>query len=177
MNKIFRRFLIRVGIVGGMVLLFILATPRAVHAIAAVLVDVSNTPLKPAITQDVSRLAATQVLLVGSIGLGSPGNFHQVNSGSQDPNVFQVPVGESLVITTVDVGTSPGGFANLIETEQGNNVVLATWLWPTTGDPVTLQFHYPSGLVLASNSVPIIGGETPGNTTISVRLFGYLTAN
>lgn len=177
MRKKFVRVLTLALGMGVMALFLTLATPRALHAVAAVLVDVTNTVARPAISQDVSKLAASQVLLVGSIGQGSSGNFHQVHSTGQDPSIFQVPEGKSLVVTSVDVLTAPGGFADLIETDQGNNVDLATWIWPTNGDPVTLQFRYPSGLVLSSRSIPAIGGHTAGNTIISVSLYGYLTAN
>jgi len=157
-------------------LLLALTTPRALHAVATALVEVANTAARPAISQDVSKLASSQVLLVGSIGQGSGGNFHEVRSTGQDPAVFQVPEGKSLVVTSADVITAPGGFADLIETGLGNNVGLATWIWPS-GEPVTLQFRYPSGLVLSSRSIPLIGGHTAGNTIISVSLYGYLTSN
>ena len=39
------------------------AGPRAAHAIAAALVQVTNTPANPAVSQDISKLASQNVLL------------------------------------------------------------------------------------------------------------------
>jgi hypothetical protein len=179
MHKVLRRFVIPACVVGGIVLVLALTTPHAAHAVEELLVHVSNTPLRPAITQDVSRLASSQITLQGSIGLGAPGTFNQFTSNGRNPITFQVPADKSLVITSVDVFTpgGGGGFADLISTLRGNTVDFATWSWPTTDDAVTLQFQYPNGLVFAPNSIPIIGGEAPANQNINVNLYGYLTAN
>lgn len=180
MNSV-KKFLIPAGSIGALALVLILATPRTVHAIAAALVQVTNTAANPAITQDLTKFASNQVELVGQIGPGSsniPGFFHEVRASGQSPNNYQVPAVQSLVVTSADVNSVPAGFADLLENTNGFAVALATWIpAPNLGGPATLHFVYPSGLVLSPNAIPEIAGELPGNASISVSLYGYLTSN
>ena len=99
----------------------LLAAPRAAHAIAAALVQVTNTAASPAIAQDVAKLASQNVLLISnpssSSGYPNPnpiltsgnGVLHQMfPNGTYSASPFVVPAGQNLVVTTVDLYTGGG---------------------------------------------------------------------
>ncbi len=87
--------------------ILMLAAPRAAHAIAATLVQVTNTAANPAITQGVEKLASQNVLLVSSAGLvlphGSAVLQQMFPNGTVDASPFVVPAGQTLVVTTIDL--------------------------------------------------------------------------
>jgi len=79
--------------------LLMVSLPKAAHAVAAALVEITNTAANPAVTQDVSKRAGEIVELI------CDQQFYQTQYCyplvGESPYV--VPAGKSLVITTVDL--------------------------------------------------------------------------
>ncbi len=176
MTNLFRKFSFVFTCFGVGALLLLLATPRAVHAIAAVLVQVTNTAAAPAITQDVSKLASSQVILFAqaarSTTVRSDTNFVQVFQTSESSTPYQVPPGQKLIVTTADVIGVPGDSVGFFTSTFPN----ASWSPTLTG---TNHFTYPSGIVLSAGDSPFM--QTISTSTASgnmyVWLYGYLTSN
>jgi hypothetical protein len=159
-----------------------LVTPRAAHAVAAALVQVSNTTENPAITQSVPSQASRLVLLSTSLLQNTSSYLYSFGAGPLGLSSYTVPAGQSLVITAVDITPSEPcatGWSNYIL--FGNNSVAASMMW-TLSAPSTGHYTYPSGIVFAAGSLPQINfsaastpaGVCPGT---QVNLLGYLTYN
>jgi hypothetical protein len=156
------------------------AVPQAAHAVAAALVQVTNTSASPAITQNVPTLAAQLVDLVNA-ATPSPGvavPFYSVSPAGNFNLGYSIPGNESLVITAVDITpssctpTSYAGITSLAITVNGSE----RKSWSVAGQAIT-HFAYPSGIVLAAGSTPAIVNPGGGPCTVLVELYGYLTAN
>ena len=155
-----------------------LAAPRAAHAIAATLVQVTNTPANPAIAQGVEKLASQNVLLVSSAGAVSPQSYAVLHQMLPDGTVaaapFVVPSGQNLVVTTIDLlsygsGSDGVGIANTV-----SNVLREQFEAPV-GNFVQLQF--PNGFVFpAGESVTVINFGLSSSPMI-FTIHGYLTSN
>jgi hypothetical protein len=156
-----------------------LAVPQAAHAVAAALVQVTNTAASPAITQGVPTLAA-QIVDISNSVLPSSASYTPFYSISPyatfDPG-YSIPSNQSLVITTVDVTpydctpTSYTGISSVGLAVNGSN----RNGWTVSGQTTT-HFAYPTGLVLAAGSTPsVFGGNSP--CTVLLELHGYLTYN
>jgi hypothetical protein len=154
----------------------ILAAPRAAHAIAATLVQMTNTSANPAIAQDVSKLASQNVILQSNISTAVLPNssstlFQILPNGTQMP--FVVPAGQNLVVTTVDVSALNGTGV----TEAGIGNVVGTGLRAAFYVPngVTTQFQFPNGYVFPSGES--VYAQNGGNGSMSFTVHGYLTTN
>jgi hypothetical protein len=93
--------------VGGVVLAGALITvmnPKTVHAVAAALVQVTNTASNPVVTQGVGAQAGNMVQLICPLAL-SQTNFSCFDStgGVSTNSPYTVPARKSLVITAIDV--------------------------------------------------------------------------
>jgi hypothetical protein len=85
--------------------ILVLTAPHAAHALAATLVQVTNTAASPAVTESTNRLASQQVLLSlpvngyldAAVGLVAMHQF-TLPSGVA-PEQYAVPAGQNLVIT------------------------------------------------------------------------------
>src|SRR5580704_10779983 len=166
----------------GVVATLALVTPRAAHAVAvaAALVQVTNTVASPAITQDTSKRAGQLVQLICG---GSAVNITQdvVSSCFEfslalalgPPSAYSVPAGQNLVITSVELSNSGGYTGNnqlfLGDTHQGVNY----HQWTFSG-PNTFEFQYPSGIALSSGTAPVV---TSINGGAFLQITGYLTSN
>jgi hypothetical protein len=159
-----------------------LVTPRAAHALAAALVQVSNTTENPAITQSVPSQASRMVLLSTSLLQNSSSYLYSFGAGSLGLSAYTVPTGQSLVVTGVDITPNEPcatGWSNYIL--FGNSSEGASMMW-TVFAPSTGHYTYPSGIVFAAGSQPQISfsaastpaGVCPGT---QVNLLGYLTYN
>jgi hypothetical protein len=101
--------------VGGVVVaagLITLTTPKAVHAVAAALVDVTNTAANPVVTQSTNHQAA-QIITLECDGINGPYCF-PINSTADNDHggIFGVPAGQSFVVTSIDIqATSVAGLA------------------------------------------------------------------
>jgi hypothetical protein len=156
----------------GVVATLALITPRAAHAIAAALVQVSNTTENPAITQDTSRRAGQLIQLICE---ASPSTITSCGAGSfantKAPQ-YTVPAGQNLVITSVELNGYGDYTGNnsvaLVDFVQGVNY----HEWAFSG-PNTSQFQYHSGIVLPSGTMPTVDSMSGA----IVQITGYLTNN
>jgi hypothetical protein len=175
--------------VGGVVLAAAMigfTNPKAVHAVTAALVQVTNTASNPAVTQSVGAQAGNMVHLscTAYMEFGNAGCAQVSADGSAASLDYTVPVGESLVITSVDLAPKPGALcANdySINLRSGSGFVLTL---ATTNSLATTHFTYPSGLVIGGGVTPTVNGytETPTqdlacNAYDEVNIYGYLTAS
>jgi hypothetical protein len=175
--------LVRTGILMGCSAVFAvvltLAVPREVHAIAAALVQVTNTTANPAVTQDISR-QASQIVHLTTLGKANVNpatmtQLYQYIPGGTFGPPYVVPAGQNLVITSIEASviTAGNNYLNLYDnTTIGQREY---WYLPNAG---LTQLQFPSGFVYpAGSSVYVyIGGE--GSTTqMVVDVHGYLTAN
>jgi hypothetical protein len=157
--------------------LITLASPRTVHALAAALVEVTNTASNPVVTQSTSQ-QATQLVQMNCAIVGSV-DARGAGSGL----CGTVPSNQSLVVTAVDIALRNQGFcvagATYAENLQvaGSDTAAYTWTLSYSGasfDPTT-HFIYPSGIVFPPNST-LEAAET-GGCPANFQLTGYLTNN
>jgi hypothetical protein len=198
------KFLLPVGVV--LILgVFILIAPRAVHAIAAALVQVTNTASNPVVTQTTGAQATNMIHLqcVFNMSYKNQACFQITPTGVLSyagPDIpYMVPNGSYLVITAADVapysngGATPNCPGQYIAT-IGNNTNPANPInfltLTTSNNLVTTHFTYPppSGIVIAPGTgvwalgyviIPATGQfASCGSSTLDVvDLYGYLTAS
>jgi hypothetical protein len=161
--KITKRTLMGWGAMALAATLLILAAPKAAHAIVATLVQVANTSANPAITQDVSRLPSQSVQLVCTQTFI---DCQQILLNGSLVGSYSVPVGNTLVITTVQINMNSTGTNTVNLRVTGGN--RDSWVLNSTG---TFEFQYPSGIVFSSGQTPIVGGLGSNDQTY---LIGYL---
>jgi hypothetical protein len=180
--------------VGAVVLagsLITLMNPKTVHAVAAALVQVTNTASNPVVTQSTGNQAAQIVHLVCNLDNSTnnqnctldPPQSALSNGGPP----YVVPDNESLVITAVDILPAevfvPG--CNFNHTVYLSLGVGYSQEWVVNN--ASLHFAYPSGIVVPSGfEVQATTVEYFGPTTATaacnlgpdqVDLRGYLTAS
>jgi hypothetical protein len=161
--------------------ILMLAAPRAVHAIAATLVQVTNTSANPAVTQDTSRQASQIVNLacqpvasftgVGCLQLDSHGNF-----GHQS---YAVPSSTSFVLTSLDYwpnGAAPGsGYLQILDQTNATPINSAYEFVAIANFSMPFTIQFPSGIVVGSTAQPAI--VSSANFGPYIFLHGYLTSN
>jgi len=141
---------------------------------------VTNTTANPAITQDSAR-AASQIIHLSTlyhsaIAPTQVGFMHQVLEGGVFTPQYVVPVGQNLVITSVEVSVQSAGNNFLYIYDDTPTVPREIWYLPNAG---TQQFVLPSGLVFPAGSWPrptFVGGAGP-SSQMYVDMHGYLTVN
>lgn len=157
--------------------------PKAVHAVAAALVQVTNTAANPVVTQSVGPQAGNMVHLTCELA-NAPGHttfcFSVSPAGVEDPASYTVPAGQSLVITAADltpaVANCPSFTFLLLSTDGLQTIFRAT----TLNSIATTHFTYPSGVVVASGTTPLAAVTTPSCNAMSLAdsdFYGYLTAS
>jgi hypothetical protein len=178
---IVKRLLMGVGGIAVLAALLQLAAPKAVHALVATLVQVTNTAATPAITQSVPTLASQIVTLEASISADTftkSNGFYQISpQGALSSTLFQTPsTTQSFVITSIEFSPTAGsGTLDLVFVDGYTLNIYEQWKIPA-GSVTNLE--YPSGLVLGPNVAPIIasqGGST--SAAMNVYLHGYMTSN
>lgn len=153
---------------------------------AAALVQVTNTAANPAITLDVSKLAAQSVSISAnasnppfSINGGNPGGYPFYILPYPDlvgPTQFSVPDAQSLVITSLEI-TNFGVAGDFSLIALGTNppaTELSYEQWPIPA-ATTVQYTFPSGFVIAAGVKNLAALLSNVNMTVTVH--GYLTAN
>ena len=171
--KLGKNFLVGIGGVSLVAALGLLAAPQAAHAVAAALVQVTNTAAAPAVTQDVSKLAAQSTQFWCPFSFVGCFNFPGVGTA------YTVPSGHTLMVTSVDFvyegGTVPA--ANFYTLYCGSSLTLNDMVgeWQLPGGPGPTQFTYPSGFAVPAGCGINVQASTESNYDVIVR--GYLTAN
>jgi hypothetical protein len=173
--------------------LIMLSAPRTVRAVAAALVQVTNTSANPVVTQGIGQQASQQV----ELWCVQP-NFDSTQNGSGDcllqspekgipsNTAYVVPKDQWLVITAVDISPANGCPAGNYEAAIDATVpstsfpIPQRWTFGVGSAPqpqglsATVHFTYPSGLSFAPQSTLLsIAAYCP----YTMRMFGYLTAN
>jgi len=150
-----------------------LAAPRAAHAVAAALVQVTNTTASPAVTQSTPSMASQLVVLSNAVSYPNFGAVESIAFFNSQP--YSVPLGQTLVITSADISLqqcADVNITNYVSLTVGGNPASA---WAVSGLN-TVHFSYPSGL-------PVAGGVSLGtyDNVLSCQPFivlnGYLTSN
>jgi len=167
--------------VGGVVLAAALITvmnPRTVHAVAAALVQVTNTASNPVVTQNTNQ-QATQLLQMGCNITTTPDE-----RGNGSAICGTVPSNQSFVVTAVDIALKDdydfcvtGNTYDESLQIGGTNSIVYTWTLSFNGQTYspTTHFIYPSGIAFPPDSV-VEAAESGGCPAI-FRLTGYLTNN
>jgi hypothetical protein len=159
--------------------ILVLTAPRAAHAIAATLVQVTNTAADPAITQSANTQASQlveltlplNVFLNEAAGLVAMHQFLEPAGVAAESYV--VPTGHSLVITGIDMNVSPGGINfSLFLPWSGGNWGISNALLPAGFQ----QIRYSSGIVVPAGAFVNIGAPNGGSAG-DVLIHGYLTLN
>lgn len=193
------RFSKSVLAVGGVVLaggLIAFTNPKTVHALAAALVQVTNTASNPVVTQNMGQQAGQIIHLQcnqNTSGPYGPGGCGLPVAPGDTSTVYVVPAGKSLVITSVDIYPTQIYMSTACSVNHDDGLLVAAsgtsafyaqrWLV----DNLSVHYSYPSGIVIASGS-SITGstgyfGVSPSSCYSSTDLddqfdlYGYLTAN
>jgi hypothetical protein len=166
----FRKPLFSYGAVALAAAVLSLAAPRAAHAIAATLVQVTNTAANPAITQGTEKQAAQLVDLFAESGQSE---FYNVLPTGNFVYGYTIPSNQYLVITGVDVTPTCAGSAAFTLITSGTLEIKS---WYVAGGNTT-HFDYPSGILLAPGLTPTANLNSTGNCTTFVQMHGYLTSN
>ena len=171
--KFAKNFLLGVGGLGVAAACGLLFAPQAAHALAAALVQVTNTAAAPAVTQDVSKLA-TQ-----SSQFWCPFSYVGCFNFPGTTTAYTVPSGQHLMITSVDFvyegGSTPA--ANFYTLFCGPSLTLSNMVgeWQLPGGSASTHFTYPSGFAVPAGCAVNVGAGATNNYDVIVR--GYLTGN
>ncbi len=158
--------------------LLIVAAPRAAHAIAASLVEVTNTTAYPVITQS-TNLQASQIVelmvpqgaeINQSSGLVAMRQFSLPAGPASAP--YTVPAGQNLVITGVELDVESATYFSIYLPWGGGNFGISNAQLPVGFQ----QIKYPSGIVVPAGSL-VYCGTLYGGSVGDVLIHGYLTAN
>ncbi len=172
-----KRMLMGVGAVALTAMLLNVAAPRAVHALVATLVQVTNTTANPVPVVDLSKSAAQNIELV-CINTSPYPCFLVPPTGTIDltpPTAWTVPAGVNFVITDVEINTEvePDGVTGtsfgILWTPPGSSQQRGDG-WSVGLGPTT-EFTFPSGIVVASGST--ITGQI-GKDVVIGTVRGYL---
>ena len=177
--------------------LITLMSPKTVHAVAAALVEVTNTSSNPVVTQTTGAQAANMVHVKCVFTNGNnritPCTSYITSAGVFESS-YTVPSGNYLVITAADVlpvqgdiAECPGNyFAAIVSNVPSSEALLG---FSTSDNPVTNHFAYPppSGVVIPPGTVLSAGGAISNTNTGLVSsnctalelidLYGYLTTS
>lgn len=167
-----KRLLMVAGAVALAGLFSVMLAPKAVHAVVATLVEVSNTPANPVPTSDVYRSAAQSVSLYCSTIIGTGCISLPPTGGSGTP--YTVPAGQTLMVTDVEITTPTGGGVSAYYLQGvGCGPYCGSQGWALPNDGNTHQFVFPSGIPFPAGSEL----NQLGDTGYSTFVRGYLTSN
>lgn len=159
-----------------------LTAPRAAHALAAALVQITNTAANPAITQNIGQPASQMVHLYcdlsGCIAYAPDGSRLETNG------VYTVPSNSNFVITSADIASYLSAIHGNEVCSKETTVTLngappsgyETWAWALAANAGTAHFTYPSGFALGPTT-RIVGMNTNNTCPVTGDFYGYLTAN
>jgi hypothetical protein len=130
--------------------------PRTVHAVAAALVEVTNTAANPAVTESVAFQAAQHVTLLcptTEFELAHPGDdYCGTAPTSSGYNPYVVPQSESFIVTAIDIHTwnsfDQTGFGPCTESAYEEIFSFATGTpgeWDVPANVGFVHLEYPTG--------------------------------
>jgi hypothetical protein len=153
-----------------------LAWPRAAHAIAATLVQVTNTTASPAITQSTNTQASQLVSLYASSAAGDAiGNsfaFGPIGFLGQE---YTVPPSQSLVITDIDIEPNCSETFQLQLAPSTGGGIDQNLVYLFLQGPVIPHISYRSGVVFPGGTIPVM--QVFGCQQAAIYMHGYLTSN
>jgi hypothetical protein len=157
--------------VGGVVLaggLISFTNPKTVHAVAAALVQVTNTATNPVVTQSVEQIAQVQVFCESSSQTCK-------DTGGND---YVVPANQNLVVTSIDLTgcTSESTLAVLEQVAPGNHPGFPRIPINLPATTNTTHLIYPSGIAF-SGMTTLRFSISPNCITAGATLYGYLSTN
>jgi hypothetical protein len=178
--KLFEKRAFQAVMITAAVAVLGLSTPKAAHAVAAALVQVTNTFANPVISQQTTT-AASQVIMLSTPGAellanGQSLTLNQVVPGQgTSGSSYVVPTGQNLVVTGMDVTPLIGGTNQVILAENTQTSTLGLTYLVTTST-ATVQARYP-GIVYPAGTSVVLQYNGPSNGNVIVVVYGYLTAN
>jgi hypothetical protein len=173
--------------IAGAVGILMLGVPRAAHAVAAALVQVTNTASSPVISQSIGNQAAQIV----EIACGdqptrniTTGCYTIAPDGFAAGAAYVVPDNETLVVTSLDIssGIAAGSpcmspaFANLMTTAGFINQIAPRMVWIVPAGAGTVHYVYPSGILFSPGTNITSITNTTTSCTLMIDMHGYLTA-
>lgn len=169
--------------------------PKAVHAVTAALVQVTNTATNPVVTQSIGAQATNLVHLGCNAQMDefvtlSTCTLIPANANEQFVYGYTVPQGESLVITAVSLMPEAAPlcasdyYVQLVNLPPTVSTPAVVYLEATTPNSLlSTHIAYPSGVVVGGGvtlkvrgSSRILGGYQTCSDYEVVDLYGYLTA-
>jgi hypothetical protein len=172
--KRFHKHSLQIAAAAILVAVLTLAAPRAAHAVAAALVNVTNTAASPAISQGVNLLASENVFLTPTTS-SAPNKpvplARHLPDGTASSSAFVVPSGQSLVVTTIDITPPSVAGSYQVIVYNGVNTHIRKILY--VPGVFNIVFQFPSGIVFPE-------GESVYFRSVSgvaVDVHGYLTSN
>jgi hypothetical protein len=172
--------------------ILMLGVPRAAHAVAAALVQVTNTASNPVIAQGIGNQAAQIVQIECGYTPGTSilqACFPMPATGIEPvptPVGYTVPVGQTLVVTAVDIlsGSEAGSpcmssslpfvFTNV--SVSGSSVPVNRNYWIVPSGAGTVHYVYPSGILFSPGTVIESVANGTSACTLTLDMYGYLTA-
>ena len=157
--------------VGGVVVAAVLigfTNPKTVHAVAAALVQVTNTASNPVVTQGTGHQAA-QIVNLSCFARSCDQLFP--NPGLNIP--FSLPPGHFLVITSINIPPGCSSYFFLqanTQTSGGGQLSYNLGAWSESGT----QIISPSGIVIGPE---VESWYFVGADNCAVYVQGYLTSN
>ena len=181
--KRFRKYSLQIAAAAIVAVVLTLAAPRAVHAVTAALVTVTNTASNPVVAQSVNQLTSQNVMLQASADVGSFKTFHQKLTDGTFPSVFVVPSGQSFVVTGIEIlPTLPGGFStpvggstDSVEILDALSLNVRIQMLVPFGE--TKHYEYASGLVFTAGQTVLMHSDVSSASLVTIYIFGYLTSN
>jgi hypothetical protein len=162
--------------------------PKAVHAVTAALVDVTNTASNPVVGQSIAEQAAQLVNVDCGLDYYPRCVPISPSQGSFIPPYFSYipPANQSFVITAVDITanqscSTPTAAYLYVNYPPGYNYppnfVSGLHRWFLQAKSGTVHFSYPSGIVVPAQTYLTTAYDTSACPVAYFNLYGYLTNN
>jgi len=176
MMRFAKNVLMAVGAVALAAMLLAVMAPKAVHAVAATMVQVVNTTSSPVPSEDIYRLPARNIQLVCNASTNACAIAEQ--DGTFDASTpWKVPSGMDFIVTDLEITTDGTGSAitsnfGLEWTPPSGKLI--GFGWEVLNNGVTAEYQFTNGIVILPGSTP-----TPifGSSVNFAALRGYLTPN
>jgi hypothetical protein len=141
------------ALVLALMLLSVMA-PKAVHAVAATMVQVVNTTSQPIPSQDISRLPSKNVQL-NCNAIANACAIVEQNGTLDSTTPYKVPSGMDFIVTDVEIsttklGSSPTTNFSLVWTPPSGT--LMGFGWTVLNNGATAEYGFSNGIVILPGS-------------------------